>query len=159
MEQNATEAEIRKAYKKLTRKYHPDRGGDAEKFKEISVAYEVLSDREKRELYDRYGLEGIQNGGGGGGGGFEDIFDLIGGRGRGGRSRKRKAKVKDSLKEVEVTLEDAYNGKMLKFKNQKTQICEDCEGKGGKGVITCDDCNGQGRVMKTMMLGPGMYTQ
>ena len=71
--QDASTEDIKKAYKKLAVKHHPDRGGDANKFKEINAAHEVLSDPEKRKLYDRYGLEGLK-GQGAGAGGFEDIF-------------------------------------------------------------------------------------
>lgn len=156
---NATEAEIRKAYKKLARENHPDRGGDTEKFKEISLAYEVIGDKDKRELYDRYGLEGIKNGGGGGAGGMSDLFEMFGMGGGGRRQQQRKKKVKPTVKEVTVTLEDVYTGKMLKIKNRKTCLCEECHGKGGEGVKKCSDCNGQGMVVKMRMLGPNMYTQ
>ena len=76
---------IKKAYHKLARTNHPDRGGDTEKFQEIQAAYEVLSDREKRELYDKYGEDGLKEGGGGHGhGGMEDLLGMFGGRGGGG---------------------------------------------------------------------------
>ena len=75
VDKDADHSTIKKAYFKLARTHHPDRGGDTEKFQEIQAAYEVLSDREKRELYDRHGEEGVNNGGrGGGGGGMNDIF-------------------------------------------------------------------------------------
>lgn len=91
MKQNATKDEIRKAFKKLAIKHHPDRGGDSEKFKEINAAHEVLSDPEKRELYDKYGLEGLKGmSSGGGGGGFGDIFDIFFGGGRRGRQHREK---------------------------------------------------------------------
>ena len=80
---NATEAEIKKAYRKKALKEHPDKGGDPEKFKELTAAYEVISDREKREIYDRHGEEGIKQGGGGGMGG-QDIFSQMFGGGMGG---------------------------------------------------------------------------
>lgn len=78
----ASTEEIKKAFRKKALKEHPDKGGDPEKFKEITVAYEVLSDPEKRKLYDKYGEEGVTNGGGGAQ--FGDIFDLFGMGGRGG---------------------------------------------------------------------------
>ena len=82
VDQKATQNEVRKAFKKLAIKHHPDRGGDSEKFKEINAAYEVLSDPEKRELYDKYGLEGLKNQGMESEG-FGDIFDIFfGGGGR-----------------------------------------------------------------------------
>ena len=92
-------------------------------------------------------------------GGFEDIFEMFGGGGRGGGGQKRKKKVQPTEKEVNVTLEDIYNGKMLKLDHEKTVCCEDCKGKGGEDVKTCGDCGGRGVVMKMQQLGPGMYTQ
>lgn len=80
----ATEQEIKKAYRKKALKEHPDKGGDPEKFKEITAAYDVLSDREKREIYDRHGEDGIKQGGGGGGGNPHDIFSQMFGGGMGG---------------------------------------------------------------------------
>jgi len=76
----ATPDEIKKSFRKIALKEHPDKGGDPEKFKEITVAYEVLSDPKKRDIYDKYGEEGLREGGGDGGG-FGDIFDLFGGGG------------------------------------------------------------------------------
>ncbi len=83
VEKNADFSAIKKAYFKLARTHHPDRGGDKEKFQEIQSAYEVLSDKEKRELYDKYGEDGIKEGGGRGGG-MDDIFGAMFGGGRGG---------------------------------------------------------------------------
>src|ERR1700733_2317600 len=81
----ATTDEVKKAFRKLALKAHPDKGGDPEKFKEISVAYEVLQDPEKRKLYDKYGEEGLRDGAGGSG--FGDIFDMFGMGGRGQKER------------------------------------------------------------------------
>jgi len=156
----ASDQEIRSSYKKLVLKHHPDKGGDPEKIKEINMAYEVLSDREKRELYDRYGLEGIKNGGGMPGGGFEDLFDLLGRGGGGGRPQGRqreKPKMKPTQREVPVTLEDIYSGKMLDLPHKKNAVCSQCSGTGGSGVKQCKDCDGQGAVIKTIQIGPGMY--
>lgn len=77
----ATQSEIKKAFMKHAKEHHPDKGGDAEKFKEYQGAYEVLGDAKKRELYDKYGMDGVENGGGGN----QDIFDLL--RGGGGRQQ------------------------------------------------------------------------
>lgn len=139
----ATEQEIKKAFRKATLQHHPDKGGDENTFKELNAAYEVLSNAEKRQLYDKYGLEGVKSGGGMSG--MEDIFSMFGGGGRGGAGgRKQKRKVKPTEKEIQVTLEDIYAGKMLKIDHNKTILCEDCHGKGGEGVQSCKDCNGQG---------------
>ncbi len=83
MPKNASTDEIKKAFRKKALKEHPDKGGDPEKFKELSVAYEVLQDSEKRQLYDQYGEEGVRDGGGMPSG-FGDIFDILGGRMGGG---------------------------------------------------------------------------
>ena len=156
---DATETDIKKAFRKLTLQHHPDKGGDESKFKEINAAYEVLSNQEKRSLYDKYGLDGVRQGGGGGMGGFEDIFEMFGGMGGHGGGRKQKRKVQPTQKEVNVTLEDFYTGKMVKLDHNKTVICEDCQGKGGEDVQTCKDCGGRGSVMKMQQMGPGMYSQ
>ena len=82
---SATTDEVKKAFRKAALKAHPDKGGDPEKFKEMTVAYEVLCDPEKRKLYDKYGEDGVRDGGGGSSG-YGDIFDMFsGGRGGGGR--------------------------------------------------------------------------
>lgn len=82
MSKEATQGEIKKAFMKFAKEHHPDKGGDAEKFKEYQAAYEVLSDPKKRELYDKFGMEGVENGGASGG---HDIFDIL--RGGGGRQQ------------------------------------------------------------------------
>jgi DnaJ family protein A protein 2 len=87
VEKNATYDQIKKSYRKLALKNHPDKGGDPEKFKEITNAYEVLSDKDKRELYDQYGEEGVKQGGGGGGMPGGDIFSQMFGGGMGGRQQ------------------------------------------------------------------------
>jgi DnaJ family protein A protein 2 len=153
----ATEAEIKKAFRKKALEHHPDKGGEEAQFKEVNAAYEVLGNAEKRELYDKYGLEGVKNGGGGMSG-FEDIFSMFGGGG-GGQARKQRRKVQPTQKEIHVTLEDIYTGKMISIDHKKTILCDDCHGKGGEGVETCKDCKGRGSVMKTAMIGPGMISQ
>jgi DnaJ family protein A protein 2 len=114
VEKTATIEEIRKAFRRKALKEHPDKGGDPEKFKELSAAYEVLSNPEKKQLYDDYGEEGVKNGGPPGGSGFGGLFDLF----TGGRGRKptgpRKGKPK--LIEMQVTLEEIYNGAMKTVK-------------------------------------------
>lgn len=159
-DKSATKSEITKAYRTLAKKAHPDKGGDADKFKEINMAYEILGNEEKRKTYDKYGLEGIKEGGGPGGG-FEDIFGHFfgGGRGRPGHGQQGQKKTKPMEKRLEVSLEDLYNGKVVKLPINKRVCCEECSGKGGKNVKTCTDCKGQGFKIKTQMLGPGMIQQ
>jgi len=173
------DGEIKKAYHKLAKTYHPDKNPDAgDKFKEISFAYEVLTDPEKRQTYDRHGLQGLKEGGGGGGGaGFGDIFgDLFGGMfggggspfgfggpGGGGPARRgsRRQRGEDTFHPLKVTLEDLYNGKTSKLQLSKTVICKKCKGQGGKSgaTFTCRMCNGRGIKVTLRQLGPGMVQQ
>lgn len=131
--QDASQEEIRKAYKKLAIKNHPDRGGDPEVFKEINAANEVLSNPEKRKIYDKYGLEGLRNEGGSGGMG--DIFEMFFG-GRGGRNKgpKQKPQMKPTVLQEKIDLHKAYHGGMIKVKVNRTKVCDDCSGQGGSNV-------------------------
>ncbi|OQR91524.1 hypothetical protein ACHHYP_04602 [Achlya hypogyna] len=154
----ASEAEIKKAFRKLALKNHPDKGGDPELFKDITVAYEVLSDPEKRELYDQYGEEGLQQGGGPSAG--ADIFSqMFGGRG-GGRPRGPQ-KGEDLTHPLKVSLEDLYNGKTVKLAVNRDVLCGRCEGRGGAegAEKTCDTCNGRGMRIQHRQIAPGMVQQ
>ncbi|KAF9905696.1 Type I HSP40 co-chaperone [Linnemannia zychae] len=162
---NCSDSELKKAYRKLALKFHPDKTGGAtsERFQEISHAYDVLSDPSKRQVYDQYGEAGLSGEGGPGGmGGLspEDLFSHFfggGGGGRGGRpSGPRRGK--DVTHGLKVTLEDLYKGKTTKLALQKNVICEKCEGKGGKegAVKTCATCNGQGFRVMLRQMGPMM---
>ena len=164
---DASEADIKKAFRKAAMTHHPDKGGDPEKFKEISKAYEVLSDPEKKQLYDEYGEEGLEQGGGGGGAGGMDIFDLFGGGmfsgaggrdGRGGRG-SRQQRGEDVVFPLRVTLEDLYNGTSKKLRLTKNVLCAGCAGKGGKGETQCRDCKGQGVKIVIRQIAPGMIQQ
>jgi len=162
--QTATTEEVKKAYKKMAMKYHPDKGGDPEKFKEISAAQEVLSNSEKREIYDKYGLEGLKEGGGEGMDPF-DIFGSIFGGGRGGGGRggqkggKQMRKTQPIGKEVKVTLEDVYVGKMGKVNYPRERCCATCAGKGASSVTKCVKCKGRGVVEKAVQIAPGFFAQ
>merc|ERR1719414_1641239 len=113
VDKSASEADIKKAYRKMAIKHHPDKGGDPEKFKEITRAYEVLSDSEKRSKYDRFGEEGLENDGGGD---PSDIFEsFFGGGRRGGGGARRRQKTKDVVQPVKCTLEQLYNGQTKKM--------------------------------------------
>ncbi|KAG9786614.1 Mitochondrial protein import protein mas5 [Exophiala dermatitidis] len=164
---SASEAQLKSAYKKGALKHHPDKNAHnpeaAEKFKELSKAYEVLSDPQKRAIYDQYGEEGLEQGGMGGGMAAEDLFaQFFGGGGGfggmfGGGMRDTGPKKARTIHHVhKVSLEDIYRGKVSKLALQKSVICPACEGRGGKegAVKTCTGCNGAG--MKTMMrqMGP-----
>ncbi|KAF9925908.1 Type I HSP40 co-chaperone [Linnemannia zychae] len=159
---NCSDSELKKAYRKLALKHHPDKTGGAtsEKFQEISHAYDILSDPSRRQLYDQYGEAGLSGDGAGMGGlSPEDLFSHFfgGGGGRGGRpSGPRRGK--DVTHGLKVSLEDLYKGKTTKLALQKNVICEKCEGKGGKegAVKTCPTCNGQGVKVTLRQMGPMM---
>lgn len=150
--------QIKKAFKVAARTHHPDKGGDAEKFKEINRAYEVLSDADKKNLYDKYGEEGLERGGPSAGG--ADIFDLFGmGNRRANAGGKKRGE--DVVFPLKVTLEDLYNGGTKKLRLTKNIICPDCTGKGGKAdaVQPCKACKGQGVRLIVRQIGPGMIQQ
>merc|ERR1719187_394938 len=132
------------------------------------MAYEVLSNPEKRKLYDQAGEQGIKEGGGGGGGGMNpmDIFDMFFGGGGGGhpfgRGRGRgPRRTKNLMHQLSVSLEDMYNGSVRKLALQKNVICDGCEGLGGKAgaVQKCPNCRGTGMQVRIQQLGPGMMQQ
>lgn len=164
---NASEEEIKKAYRKLAIKYHPDKNPDdkesEEKFKEAAEAYEVLSNAEKRQRYDQFGHAGV--GGNGGAGGFggmnmEDIFEQFGnifGEGFGGsfgsrqRGGRRVNKGTNLRVKVKLTLEEIVSGVNKKIRVNKFIACKDCSGTGaekGSSYNTCTTCRGSGRVTR-----------
>jgi molecular chaperone DnaJ len=178
---NSSAAEIKKAYRKLAVKYHPDKNpGDKsaeDKFKDISQAYEVLSDQKKKTQYDQYGHDAFTRsgrGGAGGGGGFHDPFDIFsqvfggGGGGGGGsifedlfggggqRSRNGARDGADLRYDLEIEFEDAVYGADKKINIPKMVSCKKCSGKGsepGSGMKTCHQCGGAGQVS----LGGGFF--
>jgi len=161
----ASDSDLKKAYRKMALKYHPDKNPNAgEKFKEISMAYEVLSNSEKRRLYDVHGEQGIKEGGGGGGGGFHspmDLFDMFFGGGGGSRGPRGPRRTKNLMHQLSVSLEDLYKGTTRKLALQKNVICTDCEGLGGRegAVQRCPNCRGTGMQVRVQQLGPGMMQQ
>ncbi|RKP10670.1 DnaJ domain-containing protein, partial [Thamnocephalis sphaerospora] len=179
VDRDATADTIKKAYRKLAMKYHPDKNPDAgDEFKDISHAYDILGDPEKREHYDRYGPDGPGGMPGGGFGGdgppmdfFADLFgaqfmdadddDMFSGGGffggppphaRGQRPRRTRG---DDVKHpLEVTLEELYNGTTKRMSLEKTSICATCSGKGGKrGPRPCKPCGGSGSIAKEHRMG------
>lgn len=157
---SASAADLKKAYRKLALQYHPDKNPDAgDKFKEISHAYEVLSDDQKREVYDRYGESGLSGEGGMGGGmggvSAEDLFSHIfgGGMRRQPTGPRRGRNMSHNLR---VSLEELYTGKTSKLSLQKNMLCKGCDGKGGKegAVRSCDACHGSGVRVTIRQMGP-----
>ena len=157
---NASEADIKKAYRRLAMKYHPDRNPDdkeaEERFKEAKEAYEVLTDAQKRASYDQHGHDGIdaarQGGGGGGGADFGDIFgevfgDIFGGGRRGGRSQVFRGA--DLRYELELELPQAVFGYTTEIEIPRLMECETCNGSGaakGHSPVTCEQCQGSGQM-------------
>jgi len=148
VDKGASVADVKKAYRKLAVKHHPDKGGDPEKFKEITRAYEVLSDSEKRAKYDRFGEEGLEDSGPGGDAG--DIFEAFfgGGRGGGGGGRRQRQKTKDVVQPLKVTLEQMYAGATKKMAITRQVIDKK------KGVQECRECDGRGVTVRVARIGP-----
>jgi molecular chaperone DnaJ len=168
VDKSASKDQIKKAYKKLAKKYHPDlnkeKGAEA-KFKEVSEAAAILGDENKRQQYDQYGSESFKQGGGPQGGGFggfdfsgagtdfDDIFDNLGdmfggGFGFGGRESRssRRNRGNDLRADMKITLEEAAFGIKKSIKIRKQESCEKCDGAGGSDQVTCTECRGAGRV-------------
>lgn len=183
VEKGASDDEIKKAYRKLAHKYHPDKsGGDAEKFKEINSAYQVLSDKSKRAQYDQFGAGFEQRGGGFGSGGFsgfngqgfggqgfdfgegfEDIFsNIFGGGGGGGRSRDMRKAGNDIQVDVEINFEEMVHGAHRDIELYQKILCDVCKGSGGEPGAkedTCPTCKGSGQVHKTVSSFFGSFSQ
>lgn len=189
VKKDASDDEIKKAYRKLAHKYHPDKaGGDEKKFKEVNEAYQVLSDKTKRAQYDRFGQTFGQGGfsaGGGpasgwdfsdffsrggagsqqgfnfefGGMDFEDIFSNVFG---GGQGRNRRPRGQDIQVDVEITFDEMVRGTRKKINLYKSAKCDRCSGTGGEPgaqVKTCPTCKGTGRVQKTTRSFFGSFSQ
>ncbi len=177
VEKNATKEEIKKAYKKLALKFHPDRAPEdkkeeyEEKFKEINEAASVLGDENKKQQYDRYGSDSFQGGNAHAGydfsdimsqfhsgafGDFDNIFDqLFGGRRKSSRARRGS----DLLYETEISLEEVASGTTKEVQLNKLERCEDCSGKGAKKFEQCQHCKGSGYMNRTQRTPFGLFQQ
>lgn len=175
VEKNADDQTIKKAFRKLAMKYHPDRNPDDKeaeiRFKEINEAYEVLSNKEKRSMYDQFGHAGVNgNGQGGFGGGFSgfggfedifgDIFDMFGGGFSSGRRSNRPQKGSDIKTQINLTFEEAAFGTNKEIEINRYEECNTCHGTGAKpgtNTKTCTKCNGAGEVRYTQRTPLGQF--
>ncbi len=160
---NASDIELKAAYRKLALQYHPDRNPDnkpaEDKFKEAAEAYEVLRDAQKRQIYDQYGHRGLEGSGFSGFGGFEDIFSSFGdifedffGFGSGSRSRSRVQRGSDLRYDMQLGFMEAAFGIEKEIDIQKMQTCSECRGSGcesGTKPETCSTCQGSGQVTRS----------
>ena len=164
---SATKDEIKSAYRKLAKVYHPDnkQTGDEAKFKEIQEAYDILYDDQKRQTYDQFGHAAFDQSAGGGAGGFNgfqggfgdvDLGDLFGSFFGGGTARSRgnsngPRRGNDTLQRVEISFMDSINGKKVKLTVNYDQTCSKCNGTGAKdssSIKTCSKCNGRGSIVR-----------
>ncbi|KFY28091.1 hypothetical protein V493_03097 [Pseudogymnoascus sp. VKM F-4281 (FW-2241)] len=181
IEKSATKSEIKKAYHKAALQHHPDKVPENQreeadtKFKSVSQAYEILFDEDKRHLYDTHGMsafDGSKPGGAGMDAGvdLDDILQQMFGMGGGGMppgfgggpGMKQPRRGKDEEQTYEVTLEELYKGKTVKFASTKNVICSHCKGTGGKESVkpkSCSSCQGKGMKIGLRQVGPGMVTQ
>jgi len=173
VKKDASAAEIKKAFRKLARKHHPDAGGDEEKFKELNSAYEVLSDPEKRSEYDQYGQyfggkmpPGAPGYGGPGGGGYSqrvdmsDLGDIFGNVFRGSRGSRRSQpqphRGSDLQLDLDLTFQQAFEGTSTQIEVDRDETCSACKGSGAKpgtSPTSCPACGGTGAVSE----GQGMF--
>ena len=168
---NAETSEIRTAYKQLAKEHHPDKGGDPEKFKELSQAHEVLSDEKRRKMYDMTGSINEGGGGPGGPGGpfaggmpfpMSEMFGgMFGGMfpggpmgHMGGNNRRREGKSPGKSQDIPLRISDYYSGRHLSVKLGRQVFCGGCKGSGAESTETCPECQGQGQVRQLVQMGP-----
>jgi len=163
VKRRATHKEIKKAYRQKSLEFHPDKNkqeGAAEKFAEISRAYEVLSDDEKREIYNAHGEEGLkqheQQGGGGGGGGFDDIFSHFGFGGFGGRQREEREQTTPSVQvPLRMTLKQLYVGATIEVEYVREVLCVNWQ----ECMKNNQECQGPGTKVRMQQIAPGFVQQ
>jgi molecular chaperone DnaJ len=159
LNKDASEKDIKKSFRSLSKEYHPDKGGDEEKFKEINEAYSILSDSKKKESYDRFGHDEPNNYNGG-----NDAFDMI---------RRMQEQFQQQYRQqtrskptgqairlnVKLTLEEMFTGIDKTFKYNRNISCTDCDGTGGHDITTCSHCNGTGIMYKIFRTPSGMVQE
>lgn len=163
---SADTSDIRTAYKQLAKEHHPDKGGDPEKFKELSQAHEILCDPERRKMYDMTGSTSEQNQGmpsmnpfGGMPGmnpfgGMAGMFGHMFNGGAAGSRQRRQAKAPGKTQEIPLTISDYYQGRHLNVKFARQSFCKICKGNGAASTKKCDPCNGLGQVRQVIQMGP-----
>ncbi|KAJ9150741.1 Heat shock protein DNAj [Pleurostoma richardsiae] len=169
VDKSASQNDIKKAYRKLALQHHPDKVPEEQrpeseaKFKAVTQAYEILRDEEKRHLYDTHGMAAFDPARGGGAGGPEvDLNDILAqmfGMGVGGGGPRRARRGHDEEQQYEVTLEELYRGKTVRFAANKQVICSQCKGNGAKDKVKpqqCDRCKGAGIQEAFRQIGPGL---
>ena len=171
VQKGASDDEIKKAFRRAAHEHHPDKGGDPVKFKDVNEAYQVLSDKQKRQVYDQYGSAAFDQGGAGAGGpggfggfgfdpsgfqggaGFEDLGDMLGEMfGFGGGRSRREPRGSDIQMDVELTFKEAAFGVAKKLNLYKSSACSRCQGNGaepGTKLDACKTCQGQGQVRQS----------
>jgi molecular chaperone DnaJ len=163
LKKGATEDEIKKSYRKLAIKYHPDKNPDnkeaEEKFKQVAEAYSVLSDPEKKQNYDTFGTADGRSGGFGGGFDMGDIFSQFGDIFGQQRGRQQQRKGQGLRVKVTVDLSDILNGCEKKIKYNRNTPCNDCSGRGGSDIRACVMCGGSGQQVKVQSTPYGRINQ
>ena len=155
IKKGASSDEIKKAYRKLAKEYHPDKGGDEQKFKEVSEAYEILSDSDKKANYDQFGHSGQQRGGNPFGG-FRNPF----GGGFAGFSDGPQTRVGSDMSLVlKLTLEETFTGVKKTYKYTRKVTCNTCSGHGGEDVHNCNVCGGSGKTLNVIKTPMGIIQQ
>ncbi|KAG6908330.1 hypothetical protein DXG01_005241 [Tephrocybe rancida] len=163
LHKSASDKDIRYAYKKLSKKYHPDKNKDpdaGDKFVEIAHAYEVLSDTTKRPIYDQYGEEGLKAHEGGQH--QANPFDMFQSFFGGGHQQQQARRGPSSVSEFEVPLEDVYKGANIEFRAKKRILCDHCRGSGAASdsdIHSCSTCGGSGVKLVKQQIFPGMFAQ
>jgi len=180
IQRGADQREVKKAYFDLAKQHHPDKGGDAEKFKDLQNAYDVLSDEKKRSVYDMtghvdgavqndnphpFGMPGMPGFGGMPGMPFgfpgmhvnmNDLFGNMFGSGGGPKKQARRPKGGNKVQDIPLSLSDFYHGKKIRFDLERNGFCEDCSGNGCVNWRTCGECRGSGVKEVILQIAPGM---